>query len=680
VLLVWNDSDGDGIKEFFEPGIADVPVWLLNANNTPIATATTDVSGHVYHSNSLCDGIWAIPHPRPLSNLSPQGNQCSSNDSDAVGPELLGSLWIDRVLFNAASCNEISGAGYFEPTPTASPTNTPTQTPTVTPTQTPSETPTNTPTATPSPTHTPTITATTTPTQTPSSTPTNTASATPSLTPTVTPTPTRAGWQGPTISNPRTPSYAGSGTSLTVNVQFDLHWNYSWRLSAAPANWDAQWIFVKFKRGSDDWKHAQLAASGHSSPNGATIDIGLLNPSLSYNQSTNPGIGAFIYRSSAGSGTNDFDNIELIWNAGENGVAIGDSFKIKIISIPMVYIPQGSFYAGDNATSTNAFKQGSSDDDPWYIGSESSLSITNSTGTAGGTGNQQTSTTYYDGGSSYTVPSDFPKGYKAFYVMKYEITQELWRTFFNSLPTSGSARNNRDVTSASGKNSDSLVNRNNLSWTSGDATLPDQSTNQTYCSVGMNYLNASDLEAFLDWSGLRPMTELEYEKSARGTLSVVNGEYAWGSTYSSLVTSITNPGKVSERAGNLGANVNWSGGIAGPLRERIFAATNYGASSRVNSGAGYYGAMELSANLWERAVTVGNADGRGYTGAHGDGELDSDGEANQSNWPGYLGLGFRGGDWNSSSLRARTSDRNNATEQSDTRGAGNGGRGVRTAP
>jgi formylglycine-generating enzyme required for sulfatase activity len=482
------------------------------------------------------------------------------------------------------------------------------------------------------------------------------------------------------ISQLGTPSYSGSGSSLTVTIKFDLHWNYSWRLSEAPANWDAQWIFVKFKRGSDNWQHAQLAGSGHSAPAGATIDIGLLNPSLSYDHSTNPGIGAFIYRSSVGSGTNDFDNIQLIWNAGQNGISIGDSFKIKIISIPMVYIPQGSFYAGDNATSANAFKQGSNDDDPWYIGSEGSLNITNSTGTAGGTGNQTTATTYYDGAASYTVPTDFPKGHKAFYIMKHEITQEMWKVFFNSLPTSGSAQNNRDVTSASGKNSDSLVDRNNISWTSGDATLPDQSTNETYCTVGMNYLNASDLEAFLDWSGLRPMTELEYEKSARGTLSVVNGEYVWGSTYSSLVISITNAGKVNERASNLGANVNWSGGIAGPLRERIFAATNYGASSRVNSGAGYYGAMELSGNLWERAATVGNSSGRGYTGAHGDGELSSDGEANQNSWPGYLGLGFRGGDWSSSSLRARTSDRNNATEQSNARGSGYGGRGVRTAP
>jgi formylglycine-generating enzyme required for sulfatase activity len=346
----------------------------------------------------------------------------------------------------------------------------------------------------------------------------------------------------------------------------------------------------------------------------------------------------------------------------------------------MVYIPEGAFYAGDNSTSTNAFKQGSNDNDPWYIGGEGALSITNSTGTAGGTGNETTAGTYYDLGSSYTLPAGFPKGYKAFYIMKHEITQEMWRSFFNTLPTSGNARSNRDVTSAGGKNADSLVYRNNISWTTGDATLPDRSTNERYCTVAMNYLSASDLEAFLDWAGLRPMTELEYEKAARGNLSVVSGEYAWGSTEATVISGIVNGGKVTEMASNLGANVNWSGGVSGPLRERIFAATNYGSSSRQLAGSGYYGVMELSGNLWERAVTVGNATGRNFTSVHGDGELNASGGGNQSSWPGYQGLGFRGGDWSSASSRARTSDRNNATEVDDNRGSGYGGRGVRVAP
>ena len=39
-----------------------------------------------------------------------------------------------------------------------------------------------------------------------------------------------------------------------------------------------------------------------------------------------------------------------------------------------------------------------------------------------------------------------------------------------------------------------------------------------------------NLCTYLDWAGLRPMTELEYEKICRGPSAPVAGEYAWGST------------------------------------------------------------------------------------------------------------------------------------------------------
>ena len=539
------------------------------------------------------------------------------------------------------------------------PTPTPTVTPTATPTETPTETPTGTPTGTP--TETPTETPTATPTETPTSTPTQSS-------------------QGPQISNSTTSSYSGSGSSLTVNVQFDLYWNYSWRLSSGASNWDAQWVFVKFRINGGDWQHAELAGSGHTAPTGSTISVGLLDPATAYNQTTNPGIGVFVYRSSVGTGSNDFDGIELVWNAGENGVVVGDDLDIQVHAVPMVYIPQGAFYAGDNATSTDSFRQGSSDNDPWYIGSEGSMSVTNSTGTAGGTGNEQTATTYYDGGSVYTIPAAFPKGYDAFYMMKHELTQEMWINFFNTLPTSGSSQSNRDITGATGKNSDALVSRNNISWTSGNATLPDRGTNETYCSVASSYVSAADVEAYLDWAGLRPMTELEYEKAARGDQAVVSGEFAWGSTSSTVITGFTNGGTVGEIASNAGANVNWNNSVSGPARERIFASTNYQAN-RETSGGSYYGVMEMSGNMSERAATVGNATGRAYTGVHGDGVLDSNGLANQSNWPGHTGAGVRGGSWGQVANLARVSDRTYAaTSDGGSRQAEGGVRGVRTAP
>lgn len=68
----------------------------------------------------------------------------------------------------------------------------------------------------------------------------------------------------------------------------------------------------------------------------------------------------------------------------------------------------------------------------------------------------------------------------------------------------------------------------------------------------------------------------------------------------------------------------------GPLRVG-FAAT--GSTNGAQSGGGYYGAMELSGNLWERPVTVGNdtsgveIGGRAFDGVHGNGVLSAGGYA-----------------------------------------------------
>lgn len=37
-----------------------------------------------------------------------------------------------------------------------------------------------------------------------------------------------------------------------VLIEFDVSWENSWRTSSAPNNWDAVWVFVKYKVGSGD--------------------------------------------------------------------------------------------------------------------------------------------------------------------------------------------------------------------------------------------------------------------------------------------------------------------------------------------------------------------------------------------------------------------------------------------
>ena len=186
------------------------------------------------------------------------------------------------------------------------------------------------------------------------------------------------------------------------------------------------------------------------------------------------------------------------------------------------------------------------------------------------------------------------------------------------------------------------------------------------------------------------MTELEYEKICRGTASSVSGEYAWGTNALAnaeytLSSNNTSNEKVaanySTSSGNAAfeTTVLFGGGINGPLRVGIFAADSLN-TGRVTSGAGFYGNMELSGNLWERVITLGNTTGRGFTGVHGDGKLGTGGDADVSLWPGTnaVGGGMRGGRWGSGATTMRTSDRFNAARSYSIRDFSLGFRGVRS--
>jgi formylglycine-generating enzyme required for sulfatase activity len=219
--------------------------------------------------------------------------------------------------------------------------------------------------------------------------------------------------------------------------------------------------------------------------------------------------------------------------------------------------------------------------------------------------------------------------------------------------------------------------------------------------IACNFLSWMDGCAYMQWSGLRPMTELEYEKACRGNQTAVSGEYAWGNGTATGATGISNGGANAETFSNAGANAAFGNatGVQGPLRVGAFAGA---ATTRAQAGATYYGIMEMTGNLWERAVTIGNAAGRSYTGLHGNGTLFRDGTANVDFWPGInsnsttttantafggttgitqaAGSGFRGCAWDSGATSMPVSDRSNAALTDTNRYSIIGFRGVRLAP
>ncbi len=500
-------------------------------------------------------------------------------------------------------------------------------------------------------------------------------------------------------------------------VQFDISWENSWRTSAAPNNWDAAWLFIKFRVGSADWEHAWLNETGHTAPSGSTIDIGLLDPGSSFDASTNPGMGAFIYRDANGTGSFTKTAVKLRWNYGANGLSDSDIIDYDVYAIEMVYVPQATFNLGDNEDNTNGsfYMQPASDPYPAYsVISESAINV----GTTNGY-------LYYEdpiggrviGDQTGPIPAAFPKGYAAFYCMKHEITQGAYVNFLNTLDrTQQNTRTLGVISGTDPKNkfgggsgcryimsaTTTIQARNGIRC---DAVLPasgaitvynDLDGDGTYNEsndgqdIACNWLSHNDVGAFLDWAGLRPMTELEYEKACRGT--VTSGpmrEYCWGST-NRVATDYTlsNSGESGEviatnyDASGTNANASYdetSGTIAGPSRVGIHATTS---DYRIAAGATYYGILDMSGNVTETCITVGNATGRAYTGVHGNGLLDATGDSDATSWPGTDAIGYceRGGSWWQTQSFMRISDRYfGAVEDNDT-DEYYGGRGVRTAP
>ena len=436
-------------------------------------------------------------------------------------------------------------------------------------------------------------------------------------------------------------------TDKYVMVQFDISWENSFRTSSEPNNWDAAWVFVKYRVGSGAWQHAWMNNTGHSGT-GATIDAGLLEPGSAFDATTNPALGVFIYRSADGTGTFSITGAQLRWNYGANGVADNDTVDVQVFAIEMVYVPQGNFRVGTgaNPAENHSFTQANSTSVatvPFEITSTPPTiqgnNVSSSSSNLGARGEMDLS-----GTATASLASGFPTGFAAFYCQKYEITQQQYVDFLNTLTTTQAA--NR-------YSSSNTTNRYGITASGGA-----YSTNKPY--VACNFLNWMDGAAYSDWAGLRPMTELEFEKACSGTVAPVAREYAWGtatvagSAYT-LINSEQSDEGIATNYSTTAGNASYDpidGSINGPLRVGIFAghASNTG---RITAGASYYGIMEMSGNLWERAVTVGNVTGRAFTGVHGNGALSTNGHANQTSWPGLssgevtgaTGSGFRGGSW-----------------------------------
>jgi formylglycine-generating enzyme required for sulfatase activity len=397
-------------------------------------------------------------------------------------------------------------------------------------------------------------------------------------------------------------------------INFDISWENSWRTASNEANYDGCWVFVKFrKHGTSSWQHATLNTTGHTVPTGSTI--------------TTPtdGKGVFMYRDANGIGNVNFTGAQLQWNYGADGLSDNDSVEIKVCAIEMAYIPEGAFYVGSGGGEFNTFYKydsitPSNINTPYLVANAGSIAVGSGDGKLKYADFYNTGyPNYYPGGGDGLgpIPITFPTGYESFWVMKYECSQQQYTDFLNLL----------DATRAANRKS---------------VVSPITGTFPTYTAPNPEYaiqvISTQDLLAYADWAGMRPMTELEYEKACRGANNLpIPTENAWGNTTLNTTSTLLNTGMNNEVSAIANANYFASGGTR---RCGMFATAT---SDRIASGGTYYGVMDMSGNVDELAVTVGTPINRMMNkNIHGDGSINAVGNSDESNWTG-ISVMERGG-------------------------------------
>ncbi|MBB6462618.1 formylglycine-generating enzyme family protein [Flammeovirga kamogawensis] len=455
----------------------------------------------------------------------------------------------------------------------------------------------------------------------------------------------------------------GEGTAM---IGFDIKWSNSWRVSFGPSNWDAAWVFIKYRVNDGDWQHASLsyvdgtgANDGHIVPTGAEI-----NSKADHLDIESYSHGVFIYANSNLSQSTDnanYTGAQLKWEYDYDGVLSSDNIDIKIFAIEMVYVPEGNYMLGAQKTGLEQkYIRNTASDDPITITNEGALDFAIADDPDDGVSK-----------TDYSLAASFPKGYNSYYMMKYEITQQQFVDYLNTIPTT--EINNKSRIGVQTTYRFGLSKSSNI-------------VSSIYPYLPMNFMKWEDLANYLDWAALRPMTELEFEKAARGSDSYnIAGQYAWG--ISTIVTDVYTYSNADAEDEGIATNYGDGQGNAiclttsssYPVRVGIFSA-NADCSSRAEAGSSYYGIMELSGNVTEFVINAADATGALFDGTHGNGEFDGFNNFDVSSWPSDSnGIGKKGGSFGDVANRLLVSDRGLMTVTL-VRNQKFGGRGVRTAP
>ncbi|MEI6972953.1 MAG: hypothetical protein WCL44_15725, partial [bacterium] len=343
-------------------------------------------------------------------------------------------------------------------------------------------------------------------------------------------------------------------------ISFDVAWSNSWR---SESKFDAAWVFFKMQLGEnrDDWQPIRLFAdktlnpTGYGQSGGTPLEFVVPHGDDGF-------IGMFVQRAENGTGTVTAQTVTALWDIGSQPTATqGFNVPIKAFGIEMVHVAEGEYYLGKGPqTYAVKIKPGfeAGQEPNWFYrhNGDSNASLPYLVTGSGPipTGRQEgrlwaAGLTPEDNGQ---IPASFPNGYAPFYCMKFAgVAQGLYAGFLNTLPG----------TYAEARCSASSLRQAIKSTVLPAARVYSASAPDELCP-GLSW---TDNASFAAWAGLRPMTELEYEKAVRGPRLPAHND----------------------------------------------------------ARPSYWGLEMVNGMLFcEQPVTVGNATGRKYRGTHGGGTID----------------------------------------------------------
>ena len=375
---------------------------------------------------------------------------------------------------------------------------------------------------------------------------------------------------------------------------FELNWEHAFR---DDRNHDATWVVL---RSASDGSPVTLAATGHA----------IVGEPAGELRVTADGGGVFVQLAEPYRG-------DVSWTV-TLGLREGWTERPEVWAVEMVYVPAGPFELGDSdprARELGSFHTADGEGGAAgvvRVASEAALEVGSDRGTLTYAASQ------YTGDGAGPVPREFPKGTRAFYAMKHELRQGEYARFLNALPPRWQARRRPDE-----------LPEDTEDRASGSIEFVDGRFRAAQPTRPCNFVTWDDTCAYLDFLGLRPLTEFEFEKAARGPSQPVALDYPWGTASSDEMRRRVTPLRDLTPSG-------------------IEGVARLDESNRAVIGASHYGVLDLAGSLWERVVSAGHAQGRAFRGTHGDGVLDpQSGDATNDDWPrgsrAASGIGFRGG-------------------------------------